>query len=83
MNEETWVASPLIQEDLELLLLPNHKRSYASSRQVVFIDSRVTDYWTLVDRLSPSAQVFIIDCTSDGLSQVASALEYQIYIKCR
>jgi len=79
MIEEIFAAS-LLKDDSDLLL-QSQKRPYPTPRQVVFIDSRVNDYWTLLDRLSPSAQVFIINGASDGLSQIASALDHQADIE--
>jgi len=43
--------------------------------RIVFIDSRVTDYQTLVDSLTEPAEVFILDSASDGLTQIAARLQ--------
>jgi uncharacterized delta-60 repeat protein len=42
---------------------------------IVFIDSRVTDYQTLIDSLTEPAQVFVLDGESDGLTQIATYLQ--------
>ncbi len=45
------------------------------STSVVFVDSRVADYQTLIDNLGEPADVFILDARSDGLSQIAADLQ--------
>jgi hypothetical protein len=42
------------------------------SSSIILIDSRVTDYQTLIDQIDTSNEVFIIDAQSDGLSQIAA-----------
>jgi cyclophilin family peptidyl-prolyl cis-trans isomerase/methionine-rich copper-binding protein CopC len=46
-----------------------------ATKSVVFIDSRVSNYPSIIDRLNQPAEVFVIDGASDGLSQMASYLE--------
>ncbi|MBI1209818.1 MAG: DUF4347 domain-containing protein [Azospirillum sp.] len=40
-------------------------------REVVFIESNVADYQTLVDGMKPGIEVELLDATQDGLSQIA------------
>ncbi|MBK7050488.1 MAG: DUF4347 domain-containing protein [Rhodoferax sp.] len=42
---------------------------------IVFIDSRVTDYQTLIDCLTDPAEVFIFEGQSDGLTQMNTQLQ--------
>jgi hypothetical protein len=44
------------------------------STSIVFIDTRVADYQTLIDGLEPGAEFYLIDSGSDGLEQVAARL---------
>lgn len=43
--------------------------------KVVFIDSRVADIQTLLNGLAPDEQAFVLNDTSDGLSQIATILK--------
>ena len=42
---------------------------------VVIIDSRVTDYQTLIDGLSQAVEVLVLNSESDGVSQIATYLQ--------
>ena len=44
-------------------------------KSVIFVDSRVTDYQSLIDRLTEPAEVFVLDGASDGLTQIATYLQ--------
>jgi pimeloyl-ACP methyl ester carboxylesterase len=44
------------------------------STSIVFIDTRVADYQTLIDGLEPGSEFYLIDELSDGLEQMASRL---------
>ena len=45
------------------------------SANIVFIDSRVTDYQSFIDSLTTSVDVFIMDAESDGLAQMLARLQ--------
>lgn len=45
------------------------------STNIVFIDSRVTDYQTLIEGLTEPAEVFILEGQSDGLAQMVIRLQ--------
>ena len=45
------------------------------SSNIVFIDSRVTDYQTLIDHLAQPAEVFILDAGLNGLDQILARLQ--------
>ncbi len=49
----------------------------AVANQVVFIDSTVDDYNTLLDGLAPGTEVYLLDPQEDGLDQIAAALAGQ------
>ncbi len=44
-------------------------------KSIVFIDSRITDYLSLIDSLPSSTEVFILDSHSDGLDQILARLD--------
>ncbi len=46
-----------------------------STKNVLFIDARVTNYQSIIDGLTEPAEVFILDSASDGLKQMANDLE--------
>ena len=45
------------------------------TKNIVFIDSRVASYQSLIDGLTEPAEVFILDSGSDGLAQMAARLQ--------
>lgn len=45
------------------------------TKSIVFIDSRVANYQSLIDSLSELVQVFILDGESDGLAQMVADLQ--------
>ena len=46
-----------------------------TDHQVVFVNSNVTDYQTLVAGLPPGTQVIVLDATKDGLAQIEQYLQ--------
>jgi VCBS repeat-containing protein len=47
----------------------------ATSSEIVFIDSRVEDYETLIAGIDRGAEVVLLDTESDGIAQIANTLE--------
>jgi imidazole glycerol phosphate synthase subunit HisF len=48
---------------------------------VVFIDSGVDEYWSLVDGADPESEVIILDANEDGVLQITKALRGRTDIK--
>lgn len=46
-----------------------------ASTSIIFIDSAVADYQTIIDNIDPSLEVIVLDPDSDGVEQIAAALE--------
>ena len=44
-------------------------------KSIIFVDSRVADYQSLIDSFVEPAEVFVLDGTSDGLAQMAVYLQ--------
>ncbi|WNM63856.1 DUF4347 domain-containing protein [Candidatus Nitrospira neomarina] len=44
-------------------------------KEIVFIDTRVENYQTLMDGIDPAAEVILLDTRRDGIDQIAEALE--------
>jgi hypothetical protein len=42
---------------------------------IIFVDSRVADYQSLIDSFTEPAEVFVLDVASDGLAQMAAYLQ--------
>ena len=42
---------------------------------IIFVDSHVANYQSLIDSFSEAAEVFILDVASDGLAQMAAYLQ--------
>lgn len=45
------------------------------STRILFVDSRVANYLSLIDSLTEPAEVFVLDASSDGLTQMATMLD--------
>ncbi|MDT3778353.1 DUF2341 domain-containing protein [Nitrospira sp. MA-1] len=43
-------------------------------REIVFIDTRVEDYQTLIKGIDPAAEVILLESTHDGVEQIAAVL---------
>ena len=43
-------------------------------KEMVFIDTRVDDYQTLMEGIDPNAEVILLDSTRDGVEQIAESL---------
>ncbi|MDT3778358.1 DUF4347 domain-containing protein [Nitrospira sp. MA-1] len=44
-------------------------------KEIVFIDTRVEHYQTLMDGIDPAAEVILLDARRDGIEQIAEALK--------
>ncbi len=44
-------------------------------KSIIFVDSRVADYHSLIDSFVEPAEVFVLDGASDGLAQMAVYLQ--------
>src|SRR6185295_426310 len=49
----------------------------AVRNEIVFVDTSVKDYQTLLSDVNPSAHVVLIDGTKDGIQQIADYLATQ------
>ena len=47
------------------------------SHEIVFVDSAVPDYQTLLASINPDARVIILDANQDGVAQISAALDSQ------
>ncbi|WP_168565747.1 cadherin domain-containing protein [Crateriforma spongiae] len=52
-----------------------HDLAQSSGEQIVFVDSSVSDYQTLIGDLAPETQVFVLDGDSDGVDQITRILD--------
>ncbi|MGL5132461.1 MAG: DUF4347 domain-containing protein, partial [Planktothrix sp.] len=55
----------------------NHNSIQDQVKTVVFIDSSVENYETLLQGVDPSAEVIILDPNQDGIDQISSILSTQ------
>ena len=46
-----------------------------TTKKIVFVDARVSHYASLIDGLTDTDEVFVLDGESDGLTQMAAALQ--------
>ena len=46
-----------------------------TTKNIVFVDSRISHYASLIDSLAETAEVFVLDGESDGLTQMAAWLK--------
>ena len=52
----------------------SHSHTSSSTSQIVFIDSRVTDYQTLATGVISNTEVIILDSKCDGIKQITTVL---------
>ncbi len=50
------------------------------TKNIVFIDSRVSNYQSHIDSLTQPSEIFMIDGDSDGLQQIATSLQGRVGI---
>jgi hypothetical protein len=55
-------------------LLSNNTQQLAKSAQILFIDSTVADYQTLIDNLTQPTDIVILDSRQDGILQITESL---------
>lgn len=55
-------------------LLANNNQILIQSEQILFIDSTVEDYQSLIDNLAEPTEVVILDSERDGLIQITDSL---------
>lgn len=55
-------------------LLTNNDRGAIQYDRVLFIDSAIEDYQTLIDNLSQPIEVVILDSQRDGIVQITESL---------
>ncbi len=54
--------------------LSTHQANTSDRQEIVFIDTRVVDYQSLLNGIDPSAQVVLLDSSRDGIAQIAETL---------
>jgi len=54
---------------------PSQTDSIEPRKEIIFIDSAVSDYTQLIAGIDPDVEVYILDGGSDGMEQIATALE--------
>ena len=67
-------TSPEADEQGALLQAIASVEPVSNRREIVFVDTGVEDYQTLIAGLDPSAEVVLLDATRDGVEQIAEAL---------
>ena len=45
------------------------------NKHIIFIDSRVSNYQSIIERLSEPTEIFVLDGASDGLAQMVAYLK--------
>ena len=81
-NESSLLIEPLNNSiidssanyGLELEKLYQEGQNYSQYNQILFIDSTVKDYQTLIDNLNRHSEVVILDSQRDGIVQITNSL---------
>ncbi|MCA9467726.1 MAG: DUF4347 domain-containing protein, partial [Nitrospira sp.] len=74
-GETTTDSTSTDSSDSEALWSSGLSLSAPSDRkEIVFIDTRVEDYQTLMEGIDPNAEVILLDSTREGVEQIAEAL---------
>jgi len=72
VNQDT---AQLAQVQADVVPLPVQVDPLPQRTEIVFIESNVADYQTLVDNINPGAELHVLDAAQDGLAQMAQILE--------
>jgi hypothetical protein len=74
---EAEVATPLSGGETLISDINAHTVDMVSHqlRQIVFISTSVVDYEHIIENINPGFEVYLIDAESDGVEQIARALE--------
>ena len=65
----------LAQANADAAIQPDATAPVASARsEIVFVESNVADYQTLLNGVNPGAEVHVLDASQDGLAQMAGIL---------
>ena len=73
-NADTSSPETTEQAALFEALTSYGRASVSERREIVFIDTRVEDYQTLMEGIDPNAEVILLDSTRDGVEQIAEVL---------
>ncbi len=60
--------------NIDLLSALSAVTTPSDRKEIVFIDTRMKDYQTLMEGIEPQAEVILLDSTRDGIEQIAEAL---------
>ncbi len=71
---ETKLASNALADPIDLASALSSISALSERREIVFIDTRVDDYQTLMSGISPSAETILLDSTRDGIEQITEIL---------
>lgn len=78
-NQDLFTTSTLPHENysygLENAWSTNNNQGVIKHNQIVFIDSTVGDYQTLIDNLAQPTEVVILDSQRDGIIQITESLQ--------
>ena len=61
-------------DSIDLLAALSTVTAHSDRREIVFIDTSVEGYQTLMEGIDPNAEVILLDSTRDGIEQIAEIL---------
>ncbi len=73
-NTERDTSSNPFTDRIDLFSALSMRATSFDQKEMVFIDTRVDDYQTLMEGIDFNAEVIILDSTRDGVEQIAEAL---------
>ena len=79
-NVEPEKSSDPLTNNIDLSSALSTETSPSDRKEIVFIDTRVEDYQSLLRGIDPSAEAILLDSTRDGIEQMAEALNGRINI---
>ena len=59
---------------------PTPDVNFSNGHEIIFVDSNVNDYQSLINNINSDAQVFIIDNSAEGISQINNILNQQSHL---
>ncbi len=73
-NAEAQTPSNPFTDTVDLLSALSTLAAPSDRKEIVFIDTSVDDYHTLMEGINPQAEVILLDPTRDGMEQIAEIL---------
>ena len=74
LDPGTKTSFNVLTDSIDLLSALSNSIAPSDRKEIVFIDTNVDDFQTLMEGIDPNAEVILLDSTRDGIEQIAEIL---------